>query len=124
MPSICLAHSMSLPLSASTANLHAPSAQGLLALFCKRFGGVSLISFAAFSFNPFNGLKGISEKISKHKLEDQMGIEKLVHIAVMAAMLAAATGQLPKFTMQVRRAQLQLLKDSRSSQWGHLMRFR
>lgn len=43
---------------------------------------------------------------------------KLIQIAVVMAVLAAATGQLPKLIQQVRVAQYQLLKDSQASKWG------
>ncbi|MCX7675313.1 MAG: hypothetical protein N2Z70_05725 [Bdellovibrionaceae bacterium] len=43
---------------------------------------------------------------------------KLIQAAVAAALVAAATGQLPKFIQTVRVAQYQLLKDSQASKWG------
>lgn len=46
---------------------------------------------------------------------------KLIQTAVAAALLAAATGQLPKFIQTVRVAQYQLLKDSQASKWGKPM---
>lgn len=46
---------------------------------------------------------------------------KLIQAAVAAALVAAATGQLPKFIQQVRLAQYQLLKDSQASKWGKPM---
>lgn len=46
---------------------------------------------------------------------------KLIQIAVSAALLAAAAGQLPKFIQTVRAAQYQLLKDSQASKWGKPM---
>lgn len=49
---------------------------------------------------------------------------KLIQVAVAAALVAAATGQLPelpKFIQQVRVAQYQLLKDSQASKWGKPM---
>lgn len=46
---------------------------------------------------------------------------KLIQAAVVAALVAAATGQLPKFIQTVRVAQYQLLKDSQASKWGHPM---
>lgn len=42
---------------------------------------------------------------------------KLIQAAVAAALVAAATGQLPKFIQTVRVAQYQLLKDSQASKW-------
>lgn len=50
-----------------------------------------------------------------------MGIERLAQAAVMAALLAAATGHLPKFIREVQIAQYKLLKDSQSSKWGRAM---
>lgn len=47
-----------------------------------------------------------------------MGIEKLISIAVMLAVLAGSTGQLPRIVHAVRVAQLQLIKESRASKWG------
>lgn len=46
---------------------------------------------------------------------------KLIQAAVAAALLAAATGELPRFIQQVRVAQYQLLKDSQASKWGRPM---
>ena len=43
---------------------------------------------------------------------------KLIQTAVAAALLAAATGQLPLFIKAARVAQHQLLKDSQASKWG------
>jgi hypothetical protein len=47
-----------------------------------------------------------------------MGIEKLIPWAVSMAMMAAASGQLPRVIRQVQIAQLQLLKEAQSSKWG------
>ncbi len=47
--------------------------------------------------------------------------QRLIQAAVAAALLAAATGQIPKFIRQVRVAQYQLLKDSQASKWGKPM---
>lgn len=47
-----------------------------------------------------------------------MGIEKLAQATVAVAMIAAATGQLPKLVREVQIAQFKLLKDSQSSKWG------
>lgn len=43
---------------------------------------------------------------------------KLIQAAVGAALLAAASGQLPKLIQTVRVAQYQLLKESQASKWG------
>lgn len=45
-------------------------------------------------------------------------IEKLAAISAGVVMLAAATGQLPRFIQRVRLAQLELLKESQASKWG------
>lgn len=45
-------------------------------------------------------------------------VEKLAAIAMGVVMMAAATGQLPRFIRQVRIAQLQLLQESQASKWG------
>ncbi len=42
-----------------------------------------------------------------------------IKIAVTLAIIAARTGQLPKISHGVRVAQLQLLKESQASKWGH-----
>ena len=46
-----------------------------------------------------------------------MNIEKLVPFAVALALLAGSTGQLPKAINAVRRAEFQLIQDSKSSNW-------
>ena len=45
-------------------------------------------------------------------------LNKLIAVAMTAALTAAATGQLPRLVQTVRVAQLKLLKDSQSSKWG------
>lgn len=47
-----------------------------------------------------------------------MSISKLIPIATVFAMAAAATGNLPRILLQVKLAQLQLIKDSQASKWG------
>ena len=47
-----------------------------------------------------------------------MGIEKLVSLAALLAILAASTGQLPRIIYAVHMAELHLLKESQSSNWG------
>jgi len=47
-----------------------------------------------------------------------MGIENITKLAVGLLLAAALTGHLPEITMKVRRAQAQLLWESRASQWG------
>ena len=45
-------------------------------------------------------------------------MSKLTQIAVALAMAAAASGNLPRILVQVKLAQLQLIKDSQASRWG------
>lgn len=47
-----------------------------------------------------------------------MSITKLIPIATVLAMAAAATGNLPHIIFQLKLAQLQLIKDSQASKWG------
>lgn len=46
-----------------------------------------------------------------------MNIEKLVPFAIALAVLASSTGQLPKVINAVRRAQVQLIQESKASKW-------
>ncbi|MBX3018530.1 MAG: hypothetical protein KF767_11615 [Bdellovibrionaceae bacterium] len=46
-----------------------------------------------------------------------MRLEKLIQIALTAALIGAATGQLPRMVLAVRIAQLKLLEESRASKW-------
>ena len=50
-----------------------------------------------------------------------MGIEGLISVAAMLALLAASTGQLPRMLVTVRVAQLHLIQDSLASKWGHAL---
>ena len=50
-----------------------------------------------------------------------MGLNKLIEASLIVVLMAAAAGQLPKLIQTVRVAQLQILKDSQSSKWGHAM---
>ncbi|MBY0316076.1 MAG: hypothetical protein K2Q26_11175 [Bdellovibrionales bacterium] len=43
---------------------------------------------------------------------------KLIEAVVIFVFLTAATGQLPRLINSVRMAQFQVLKESRSSNWG------
>ncbi len=45
-------------------------------------------------------------------------MKSLIQIAITITMLAAAAGNLPKIIKQVRIAQIHLLMESRSSNWG------
>jgi hypothetical protein len=47
-----------------------------------------------------------------------MGLEKIFAIAVTLAVLAASTGQLPRVIKTIQVAQLQILKQSQTSEWG------
>jgi hypothetical protein len=44
-----------------------------------------------------------------------MGIEKLISIAAVLAMIAASTGRPPQIIQLIRVAQLQLLEESQAS---------
>ena len=46
-----------------------------------------------------------------------MNIEKLAPFALAVALFASATGHLPQFINAVRRAQIQLIQDSKASKW-------
>lgn len=50
-----------------------------------------------------------------------MGLEKLISVAAVLAVLAASTGQLPRILHTVRVAQLHLIQDSQASKWGHAL---
>jgi hypothetical protein len=46
-----------------------------------------------------------------------MNIDKLVPFAIAFALLAAITGQLPRFINAVRLAEFRLIQDSKASKW-------
>jgi hypothetical protein len=48
-------------------------------------------------------------------------MSKLISIATTLAILAVASGNLPWILVQVRKAQLQLIKNSQASQWRKAM---
>lgn len=48
-------------------------------------------------------------------------MDKLIAIAATLAVLAVASGQLPKVLHKLHVAQLHLIKDSQSSSWGRAM---
>jgi hypothetical protein len=50
-----------------------------------------------------------------------MGIDKLISISAVLAVLTFSTGQLPKVLKTVGVAQLQLIKESQASKWGRAM---
>ncbi len=47
-----------------------------------------------------------------------MGLEKLISATAIFVVLAASTGQLPKLIIAVRKAQIQLIQDTKASKWG------
>jgi hypothetical protein len=47
--------------------------------------------------------------------------KQLIQTAVALAILAAASGQIPKFIQSMRVAQYQILKESQASKWGRAM---
>jgi hypothetical protein len=48
-------------------------------------------------------------------------MDKLIAIAATLAVLTVSSGQLPKVLYKIRVAQLHLIKDSQSSNWGQAM---
>lgn len=46
---------------------------------------------------------------------------KLVEAALIVVLVAAAVGQLPRLNKALRLAQIQLLRDSQSSNWGRAL---
>ena len=48
-------------------------------------------------------------------------MSKLISIATTLAFLAVASGNLPWILDQVRKAQIQLIKDSQASKWPKAM---
>ena len=47
-----------------------------------------------------------------------MGLEKLISATAALVILAASTGQLPKLIYAVRKAQVQLIQETKASNWG------
>lgn len=47
-----------------------------------------------------------------------MGISKLIDLAMTLAFFFAMSGNLPWIIKQVRRAQIQLIQESKASNWG------
>lgn len=45
----------------------------------------------------------------------------LIKIATILAFLAVISGNLPKILLQVKKAQLQLIQDSKASKWPRAM---
>ena len=48
-----------------------------------------------------------------------MHIEKLIPLALTLTLLAAGTGHLKEATLAIRKAQLELIQDSKASKWGN-----
>lgn len=48
-------------------------------------------------------------------------MNSLIKIAVILAMGAIASGNLPKILLQVRKAQIQLIQESKASKWSKAM---
>lgn len=48
-------------------------------------------------------------------------MNNLIKIAVTMAFVAVASGNLPKILFQVRKAQIQLIKESQASKWPKAM---
>lgn len=49
-------------------------------------------------------------------------MNNLIKISVILAFAAVATGNLPKIVIQVNKAKLQLIQDSKASKWPRAMR--
>ena len=47
-----------------------------------------------------------------------MGIDKLIQVAAVLAVLAVSSQQLPRILHTVRMAQIHLIQDSQASKWG------
>ncbi len=48
-------------------------------------------------------------------------MRNLIQIVVVLGTIAAGTGQLPKVLTQLRKAQVQLIRESRTETWGKAM---
>ncbi len=48
-----------------------------------------------------------------------MNIEKLIPLALALTLFAAGTGNLQDATLAIRRAQAELIQDSKASKWGN-----
>lgn len=53
-----------------------------------------------------------------------MGLSKLISLSVALAFLTVGTGNLPWVLIQVRKAQFELIQDSKASKWPKMMRLR
>ena len=52
-----------------------------------------------------------------------MGLNKIIELAAILAILAASTGRLPHLLREVQVAQLHLLKASQTKSWGQALLF-
>jgi hypothetical protein len=50
-----------------------------------------------------------------------MGFNKLIEAALIVVMMDAAIGEIPRLIQTVREAQLRLLRESRTSDWGRAL---
>ena len=51
-----------------------------------------------------------------------MGLSKLISLSVTMAFLAVGTGNLPRALKQVRKAQFELIQESKATNWPKAMR--
>ena len=51
-----------------------------------------------------------------------MGLSKLISLSVTLAILAVGTGNLSRILKQVRKAQFELIQESKASKWPKAMR--
>ena len=90
------------------------SVKAMLDIFSALDGGGARSTFSVFKssntlFNSYN------------HLEVFMGLEKLISLAALLAILATSAGQLPRIICAVHMAELHLIKESQSSNWGRAM---
>jgi hypothetical protein len=55
------------------------------------------------------------------KVRFQMGIDKIIEIAVALTLIASATGKLPQVIRKVQMAEFRLLQESKTDTWGKLL---
>ena len=53
-----------------------------------------------------------------------MNLDKLISVVAATVVIAATTGQLPKMLAAVRKAQIQLIQETKASNWGMPMQLR
>lgn len=56
------------------------------------------------------------------KEKEQMGLSKMISLPITLAFLAVGTGNLPWVLRQVRKAQFELIQESKASKWPKAMR--